>query len=325
MIDKVINDHGGLYNRVTTRIHLHQFTLNECERYAEALALHWSRRQIAEAYMILGGVPYYWSLFDRSLSLGQNVDALLFEEGGELRNEYRQLYASLFRNPEPYISIVEALATSQQGMTRDQLLTKASLSDNGKMSKMLQDLQFCGFIRKYCHLSQKKKDALYQLVDNYTLFYHFWVKNEPQPSRGFWSSLIGRPRYNTWCGLAFERLCFRHIEQIKCALGIQGIITNIRSWHVGKSAEKKGTQIDLLIDRSDGVVTVCEIKYSLSPYVVTEAYRETLLNKIERLSEAFNQSKSVQLVMVSASGVETNKNTDILQRTIPLDALFIES
>lgn len=322
MIEKVINSHGGLYNRVNAKIHLHQFSLKECQQYAEARNLHWSRRHLAEAYMALGGVPYYWSLMDRSLSMPQNIDALLFQDGGSLREEYHQLYASLFTNPDPYVAIVEALATSSQGITRQKLIKKTGLLDNGKLSRMLQDLAHSGFVRKYCHLNQKSKDALYQLVDNYTLFYHTFIKPEPNPGKNYWTAMIGRPQYNTWTGLAFERLCLRHIDNILDGLGISGIVSNVRSWHAVRDQDKKGAQIDLLIDRADGVISVCEMKYSVAPYDITPSYRETLINKLNRLREEMGENKSLQLVLVASAGLKQNENADIIDHVITLDQLF---
>lgn len=322
IIDNVINDYGGLYNRVNHTLHLRQFNLRECEEYAKVRHLNWNRRQIAETYMVFGGVPFYWSLLDPKLSMAQNIDSLMFQEGGVLRNEYHQLYASLFKSPEPYIAIIEALVTSSKGLTREDIITKTKLPDNGKLSSLLQDLIKASFIRKYCHIGQDVKDAMYQLVDNFTLFHHTWIKTEANPSRNYWTSRIGRPDYNTWAGLAFERLCFRHIDQITAALSIAGIVYNVRSWQAPKIEGQRGTQIDMLIDRADDVITVIEMKYTRVSFEITESYHFNINNKISRLEQYMQHSKSVQFVMVSASGVEDNQYADIVQNTITLDQLF---
>ncbi len=322
IIDQVLNNYGGLYNRVNRSIHLHQFSLRECEEYTKTKHLNWNRRQIAETYMIFGGVPYYWSLLNPKLSMGQNIETLLFRTDGELRNEYKQLYASLFKSPEPYISIIEALVSSRKGLTREEIITKTKLADNGKLSAMLQDLIKTSFIRKYCHLGQDVKQAMYQLVDNFTLFYHMWIKTEANPSPNYWTSRIGRPDYNTWAGLAFERICFRHIQQITSALSIGGIVYNVRSWRAPLIKDKQGAQIDMIIDRADDVITMLEMKYTRAPFEINENYRSNLNNKITRLEEHIRNTKSVQLVMVSASGIENNQFSDIVQNVVTLDQLF---
>lgn len=322
IVDKVLNNYGGLYQRVHHSIRVHQFTLHECEEYSKAMRLNWNRRQIAEMYMVFGGVPFYWSLLNPRLSMAQNVEKLLFSEDGELRHEYHQLYASLFKRPEPYIAIVEALVTSRKGLTRREILSKTKMIDNGKVSDLLQDLIKSSFVRKYCHMGQDVKEAVYQLVDNFTLFHHMWIKTEANPSPHYWSSRIGRPDYNAWSGLAFERLCFRHIDQITSALSIRGIVYNVRSWHAPKEKDKQGAQIDMLIDRADDVITVLEMKYTRTPFELTESYQSNLLNKMARLQQYVHNAKTIQLVMISASGIQNNPYADIVQNTLTLDDLF---
>lgn len=238
IINKVIKNHGGLHNRVSVRIHLKPFCLRECELYSEEMGLRFNRRQVLEGYMIMGGVPFYWSQLKPGMSLAQNINQLFFSEDGNLRHEFDDLYDSLFKQPKPYLSIVDALATKKVGMTRTEILRTTQLTDNGKLTEYLENLEYCGFIRKYNCIGMKAKNALFQLMDNYTLFYYKFIKDSYINDAQYWTKITGKPEYNTWCGLAFERVCLQHVEQIKAKLGIQGVITTVYSWSVAGSTDR---------------------------------------------------------------------------------------
>lgn len=322
IINKILKNHGGLHNRVSVKIHLQPFTLHECELYADYKKLGLNRMQIAEGYMVMGGVPFYWSKFNKTKSLAQNIDTLFFSTDGEFRYEYDELYASIFNKPDKYLKIIEALGTKKIGLTRESIVKISGLKDNGQLSQMLENLIYCGFIRKYCHLDKKKKDGIYQLVDNYTLFYYHFIKDSPNHDDNYWMKMSGRPDYNTWCGLAFERVCFLHSRQIKETLGISGILANIYSWHTNAAENHRGVQIDMLIDRADGVIDVCEIKYSKTPYLITANYREELMNKMQLLIESSSKNKAVHLVLITANGLKSNQYSDIVNNSITLNNLF---
>lgn len=324
IINKLIKNHGGLRGRVTTKINIRPFTLKECEEYAAAYRLGMSRRQILEAYMIMGGVPFYWTFIDRSRSLAQNIDEMFFNTDGDLRNEYGDLYASLFRNPEPYIKIISALGSRNMGLSRDEIISAAGIPDNGNVSTMLEDLEYCGFIRKYNHIGYKKKNAVYQLMDSFTLFYYKFMQNNERNDGHFWSHNQGTPLYYNWCGLAFERVCLQHIGQIKAALGIEGIISNVCSWRSEAAAgSAKGAQVDLVIERNDNVIDLCEIKYTKEKFTITSEYNENIQNKRARFIEEFKPTQAVHLVLISASDVHKNSYADEFQRIIYGDSLFL--
>jgi len=269
IITKIIRSHGGLHNRVTYNIPLEPFSLDECEKYVKSRNLVMNRRQILETYMIVGGIPFYWSKLQKGLSQALNIDQLLFSAKGELHNEFDYLYSSLFKNPKPYIAIVTALGRKKKGMTRTELSDASGVSNNGKLADYLESLEHCGFIRKYTCLGKKNKDAVFQLIDNFTLFYFQFMENAPKDEH-FWSKAIGSAAYNVWCGLAFERVCLLHIRQVKRKLGIDGVISEEYSWVTRKDETHPGAQIDLLIDRADDVIDICEMKYSKNPYSVNE-------------------------------------------------------
>lgn len=324
VINKLVKNHGGLRGRVTTKISIKPFTLSECEQYAEANRLGLSRRQILESYMIMGGVPFYWTFMDRSKSLAQNIDDMFFNSEGELHNEYDDLYASLFRNPEAYIKVIHALGTKKIGMSREELIAMANIPDNGKLSTILEDLEYCGFIRKYNHIGFKKKNAIFQLIDPFTLFYYKFMQNNERNDEHFWSHNQGSPLYYNWCGLAFERVCLAHVVQIKSALGIEGIISNVCSWKSTENDNKKdkGAQIDLVIERDDNVIDLCEVKYTKERYTVDSAYNEIIQNKKSRFIQEMHTSKAIHLVLISASDVNKNAFSEEFQKIIVVDSLF---
>ena len=323
IINKVIKNHGGLHNRVSVRIHLKPFCLKECELYTHELGLHFSRRQVLEGYMIMGGIPFYWSQMKAGMSLAQNVNQLFFSEDGALCHEFDDLYDSLFKQPKPYLAIVDALAIKKVGMTRTEILQETGLADNGKLTEYLENLEYCGFIRKYNCIGMKAKNALFQLMDNYTLFYYKFVKGYYINDAQYWTKTLGKPEYNTWCGLAFERVCLQHVEQVKAKLGIQGVITTVYSWSVTGTKEVAGAQIDLLIDRGDDVINLCEIKYAKGQYQITHAVDANLQNKRERFVQETGTSKAVYLTMITTMGLLENSYAWDVQSVVTMDDLFV--
>ena len=294
-----------------------------CELYSEEMGLRFNRRQVLEGYMIMGGVPFYWSQLKPGMSLAQNINQLFFSEDGNLRHEFDDLYDSLFKQPKPYLSIVDALATKKVGMTRTEILQATKLTDNGKLTEYLENLEYCGFIRKYNCIGMKAKNALFQLMDNYTLFYYKFIKDSYINDAQYWTKITGKPEYNTWCGLAFERVCLQHVEQIKTKLGIQGVITTVYSWSVAGSKDKPGAQIDLLIDRSDDVINLCEIKYSKAPFQITNTIDASLQNKRERFIQETGTEKAVHLTMITTMGLSDNPYAWDVQSVVTMDDLFV--
>ena len=324
IVRKLLKNKRGLHNRITYRIHLQPFTLNECEQYAKQRKLGMSRLQLMEGYMALGGIPYYWSLLDKSKSLAQNIDRLSFSKDGELKGEYYELYASLFNHPEKYVAVIETLGKKRSGLSREEIIKEGKLESNGKLSEILEDLENCGFIRKYNMIGMKSKGALYQLIDCYTLFYFRFIQNNNSNDEHFWSKSIGTGEYNSWCGLAFERLCLLHSRQIKTKLGISGIISSEYAWWTDQKDGKRGAQIDLLIDRNDGVINLCEMKYTKVPFQIDASYEANLLNKRARFIEATQTRKAVHITMVSSQGLERNAYADEIQSEVSGGDLFAE-
>ena len=326
MTNKLLGDKGGLHNRVTRKIYLAPFDLNETELFLQSKGIVWTRHQIAECYMIMGGTPYYLDMLDKQYSLPQNIDTIFFAEGAELANEYEFLFRSLFKDSILYRRIVELLAKKKIGMSREDIMKSLKLTSGGKLTEAFNDLISCDFIRKYNAFGNKNNGAMFQLTDLYTLFYLHYVKGNEGIDEHLWSNVIDSPSHRAWSGYAFEQLCLHHIPQIKQKLGILGVQTNVYSWQqkANKEAGAEGAQIDLVLDRRDQVVNLCEMKYSLKPYDITPAYLQKLLDRRETFREATNTNKALHLTLVTASGLKKNAQAGMIQSEIVLDDLFQE-
>lgn len=323
MMKKIIRNKGGLYHRLTCRLYLQPFSLRECEQLADAMALGMRRMQILETYMVLGGVPFYWTLLKKELSVAQNIDMLFFGRQAELKDEFDYLFASLFRYPEEYIRIVEALSRHQNGLTRDEILKETKIAGSGHFSEKLRDLEDCGFIRSYDPFQNQKKESLYQLIDAFTIFHYHFLERK-QKDVHYWSNQINTPRQNTWNGLAFERVCLLHTEQIRNALGISGVLTTACSWVCKADPEKgiEGSQVDLLLVRNDHVINLLEMKYSDKPYAISGQVFDDLQRKRNDLYLATNTTYAIHLTMVTPAGIVQNSYAKDIQSEVTMNDLF---
>jgi AAA+ ATPase superfamily predicted ATPase len=323
IISKIVKNYGGLHNRLTRQIYLEPFTLHECELFAKSKHLGMSRRNILETYMVLGGIPYYWSFLNKGDSQAQSLDRLFFSKNGELVDEYNALYASLFKNPQPYIEVVSALGRKKAGMTRQEIIDAIKKNEGGKLTAVLEELEQCDFIRSYQSIGKKKKDTVFQLIDNFTLFYFKFMDGTKTVEKGHWSKIMQKSVYSAWSGLAFERICLQHVEQIKKALGISGVISNVYSWNYRpKDAGEKGVQIDLLIDRDDNVINLCEIKFSKSEYAIDAEYDRELHRKSDVFAQQTDTQKGVSIVMITTVGLVKNEWSNDINNQIVMDDLF---
>ena len=325
IINKVLKNHGGLHNRVNLRISLQPFTLHECELYAKSMGMRATRYELLEYYMVLGGVAFYWSLLDKGKSVAQNIDSLLFSRTGQLHNEFNDLYDSLFNNPEPYLRVINTLGTIKVGMPRPELLEKIALSSGANITRILDDLEECGFIRKYNAFGKKRNDAIYQLIDNFTLFYFKFMKDNKGGDEHFWSHSYLSPVRYSWVGLAFERVCMQHVNQIKHKLGISGVLTSVSSWSAKSDpVYGQGAQIDMLIERADNVVNICEIKFSQDKYAISQEYSQSLAHKVARFLQTTKTRKTLHLTMITVNGLAHNEYWGMVQSEVVADDLFHE-
>lgn len=317
IITNILNDRGGFHNRVTKRLRLDPFTLGECEEFYKQNGIKLGRDKIIESYMIFGGIPYYLNLYDRKQSLPQNVDSLIFDERGDLHDEYDHLFRSLFKNPNNHEKLIEAMALKRKGLQRTDLADCSGVSDGESLTKALRELVECGFVRKYENYSTKKNGCFYQVIDPFVLFSLNFLK---KPVIKSWQTFTKSPDYYAWRGNAFEIVCLNHIPQIKGALGISGVESAEYSWK--SNAKGGGAQIDLLIDRRDDVINLCEMKCTDSEFVIDRKYREELLHKFTVFTEEAAPKKSVHITMITSNGLKKNEHAEIVQNIIEPDRLF---
>lgn len=321
MINKIINNRGGLHNRVTHRMKIVPFTLSESEKLLKANQVVCSKYQIVEMYSVFGGIPFYINAIEKGLSMQQNINKICFSDDGILKNEFDNLYASLFKNSENHIEIINSLSKKAKGMTRSEIIAAAKIPNGGGTTKVLDELVECDFIRKYYQFDKKNKDCIYQLTDFYSLFYLKFIKDNKQAVNNFWLNAIDNPKRRSWTGYAFELVCLLHTEKIKEKLGIGGILTSEASWR--SSDKENGAQIDLLIDRRDQVVNVCEMKFSINEFTIDKKYEMELRNKIGTFKNETKTRKAVFLTMITTFGVKNNEiYGGLVQNQIIMDDLF---
>ena len=320
MINNLIDNYGGLHNRVTETIVVEPYPLCDCEAFYIGRGIAFNRRQIAEAYMILGGIPYYMDAMDKMLGLNQNIDLLLFEKNARLGNEFNRLYHSLFRHADNHIRVVETLAKNGSGMTRQELSAVSGISDGGGLTKVLAELESCGLAGRSLDIRKRRNGDYFKLTDFYSLFYFKYLKNRKNADPHYWTNYLSDPAHRAWCGYAFERLCVAHIGQIKQRLGISGVITNVYTF---RSAQQKGgAQIDIVIDRRDDTINLCECKYTNKPYSLTEKDAEDIERKKEVFLRETGTKKSIHMTMITADSLSHNAYRNGIQAEIVLDDLF---
>ena len=321
IINKLLKNKGGLHNRITQRIKLEPFNLAETAAFFKSKNAVFEQMQIAQLYMALGGIPFYLDMINVGESAVQNINRLCFEADGALRIEFESLYASLFKKADNHVAVIEALAQKSSGMSRDELIKAAKIQNGGGTTMLLQELEECGFIRKYLSFGKNQRNMLYQLVDFYSLFYLTFIKNTSVLDDDIWVNGVDNPQFRTWSGYAFELLSLHHVREIKQALGISGIQTRTSAWYSTDKLAK--AQVDLVIDRRDGVINLCEMKFSIKPYTIDKKYAEELRNKIGVFREVTKTPKSIFLTMVTSFGLQKNEySTALVQNSLTMDIFF---
>lgn len=321
MVNKLIKNPGGLHNRITEQIYLRPFRLGECEEYIHNNGCLWDKYTILQCYMAMGGVPYYMSLLNPEQSLAQNIDCLFFKKNAPMREEFDELFNALFSQADKYIAVVKALAANREGLLRAEIIEKTKMS-GGSLTKILDNLERCDFIETYAHFKSSVRNTLYRISDPYTLFYFKFLYHKNTKNEHWWTNNMHSHSVEAWQGFSFETLCMAHLEQIKQKLGINGIATEVSTWR--KTGEKvdKGTQIDLLIDRSDRVINLCEMKFSKEPYPITKDYETTLRNRMVIFKAETKTRKSLSTTMITTYGILQGIHSGIVQNEVIMEDLF---
>lgn len=320
IINHLINHHGGLHNRITKRIHLSPFTLHETKAYLRYRQLQLSDYQILLLYMVLGGIPYYLNEVWKGESTFQAVDRICFQKNGLLHNEFNNLYRALFKNSENHEKIIQALASKMRGLTRPELLALTGLSDGGTFTSLLAELEWCDFITAIRPFGKTKKETLYRLQDEYTLFYLKFMRQKKNVN---WQQLAATQSWKAWSGFAFENLCIKHVDQIKQALGISGVYSETAGFSLPGTNTQPGTQIDLLIDRKDEVINVCEAKFYDKPFALSKAQALAIKQKIDIFQTHSGSTKSHFATLITTYGITPNQHSiGFIQQVITMDDLL---
>ncbi len=317
MIQQIIRNKGGLHNRVTQKIGLLPFTLHETRLFLKSRNIKYTPYDVLQVYMIMGGVPHYLEKLRRGKSVAQNIDRLCFEKDGILKDEFNELYSSLFEDSGKHLSIIEALAASNKGITRQELIKKSGIPSGGDFSLKLEELKESGFISEYSYYGNKKQLSLYRLSDEYSRFYLKFIRNNKTGGAGTWQRLHKTQSYASWSGFSFETVCLKHIYQVKRGLRIDAIFSTNSSWF------NKNAQVDLLIDRDDNVMNICEMKFYNAPFVIDKKYYQNLKNKIAELQQETRTRKNIFLVMVTTYGLKENEySRELVQQALDITVLL---
>lgn len=322
IVDRLLSNKGGLYNRVTQEMHLAPFTLKECEEYYREHGVVMDRYDQVQCYMAIGGIPYYMSFIDPGYSLAQNIDRLLFTRNGLLTLEFGRLFGSLFSSPEPYKQVIRLLADYREGLKREDIAKLLNMSSGGTLSKLLEALVVSDFVTRYQYFGKSKREVYYKLTDFYSLFYIRFVEKGRRMNVDYWQNNQLTPSVTAWRGLAFEDVCMVHVQQIRQALGILGVQSEASPWHYVSVVKKMGAQIDLLINRSDRIVDICEMKFCVNTYRMDKKADESIRNKIQVVMDTVRGRKAIHPVIVTTYGLAKNEYSSRIQRVITMDDLF---
>ncbi len=321
MIKKIVKNKGGLHNRLTQRIQLKPFNLLETEQMLKRNKIKFTRYDIIQIYMAIGGIPHYLEKIKAGESVSQSLDRLCFQKDGFLRNEFDNVFASLFEQHDNHEAIIRVLAKVRKGMTRTEILIKSKIKSGGTLSKTIEELEESGFIEKYFPY-RGKKDSVYRIIDEYSLFYIKFIEKSRPSDNHVWMKLAGQQSYKIWSGFSFETICIKHISQIKEGLKISGINSNSGSWIEKKSLNN--AQIDLLIDRDDNVINLCEMKFYNSEFTIDKKYALEIAKKVDAFVLSTKTRKSIFVTFLTTYGIKKNEYSKrIVQNELTMNHLFL--
>jgi len=331
MLRRIVHAKGGLHNRITQRVRLDPLTIRETDAYLAARKVRFKPIELLELYMALGGVPYYLNLVPRGRSVAQVLGALCFEHSAPLQDEFRNVLASLFNDPDQHVAVLRALIRNKEGMSREELLEALGRTSGGSLNRLLQELEEAGFIARVEPYGRKVKSSLFRVIDQFTLFHWKWITAAAKGilARGgaqHWSAISQTAGYRSWTGYAFESLCLTHAKELQIALGIENLVVSLGSWrHVARphAAAQQGAQIDLLFDRRDGVINLCELKFSTEPFTVTKSYAQELQAKLLIFEQQTKTRKRVIITLVAPLGLKPNIwSSDLIEQVVDAKAFL---
>jgi uncharacterized protein len=319
MVQKIIKNKGGLHNRVSRKIRLLPFNLQETKLFLKSRGIKYTDYDTLQVYMAIGGVPHYLEKLQKGLSVSQNIDRLCFSKDGVLNEEFKQLYASLYDDSERHMIIIRALAETNKGLTRKELVKNSGIASGGDFSLKLEELIESGFVSEYAYYHNKKQLTLYRLSDEYSKFYIKFIEKNKNGGEGTWQTLSASQSYKSWSGFTFETVCLKHVKQIKKALKIDAIYSTNHSWF------NENTQVDLLIDRADNIINLCEMKFYNAQFTIDKKHYLNLKNKVAELHTDTKTRKNIYLTMITTFGVKENEySKELVQNDLNMSCLFVE-
>ena len=331
MLDNLIHAKGGLHNRLSDQMQLKPFTLAETKQFLDARGIKKELHAILQLYLAMGGIPFYLEKISPKLSVAQNINQLCFNPDGFLYSEFDDLYSSLFNHSDEHIELIRLITASREGIEREMLVKKAKLtSDGGHFTKRLKELEEAGFIQSFIPYGKKNRGVYFRIIDEYSLFYLTWI--EPVKSQlkllgdatHYWENKSQTQPYKIWAGNAFEALCFKHINQICSALQIKQLVMGVSGWRYSGGDNEPGAQIDLLIDRNDGAINVCEIKFHNEPFVIDKTYAKTLQHKLDCFRKVVGKKKELFLTFITVNGLKLNMySRELVEAEVGLEDLFV--
>lgn len=330
MLEKLIYAKGGLHKRITRKILLEPYKLKETQQFLKSRGIQLNQKQILDLYMAIGGIPFYLRAVNKGLSAAQNIDALCFEKNGLLYNEFKNLFESLFEKAETNLTIVREIVKQGNKISRENLIQATGIPSGGSFNKRLDELEAAGFIQSYLPFGRTKRDQFYKVIDEFTLFHLKWIEpflaskmmNEEQ---GYWQKMVKTPAVSSWAGYAYEAICYKHVAQILKALGMEKVVYLAGSWQSipKKGSKEEGVQIDLLFDRQDGAVTICEIKYSEKPFVIDKPYAKKLMQKCDLFEQSFKTNKQIFIALITTMGLKPSLwSKELVHQEVTLKDLF---
>jgi AAA+ ATPase superfamily predicted ATPase len=330
IIKKIINNKGGLHNRITRTIHLEPYNLRDTKRFLNYRGVKLNNQQVAQLYMAIGGIPYYLSYVEKGLSAAQNLENLAFRRKSFLLEEFNNLFSALFEDADIYINIVRTIARNRYGIEQEELFSSIrDLSKGGRGTDKLKALEDASFIMRFKPHLHSRKGIYYKVIDEYTLFYFHWIDplKESLLTRGmkknYWDSIQSTPEWYSWSGYAFEAICYKHVFQISEALNMSPTaLTSTWKYTPTKNTKENGAQIDLLFDRKDNAITLCEIKYTMQPFEITKKYANQLSIKMDVFKNVTRTKKQIFFVMISANGLKKNMYSEMIDGVVTLADLF---
>jgi len=323
MRDKIVANKGGLHARITCNLHLSPFSLQETERYLASRGIEWDRYQITQTYMALGGIPFYYSLLDPNLSFAQNMDRLFFNDSALLKLEFDELYSALFDNADLYTSIVQLLSGHESGLVSKEIFQSLP-SNSSNITRAIKNLERSDMVEKWLQYGNKRRGAVYRLTDFFSLFYFKFLAGNLSHDDEWWSNHLESGIVYDWMGHSFELVCMKHHKQIKSALGIRGMATSLSTWQAKPNKEEgtPGGQIDLIIERADRIIHLCEMKFCTDTYRIKPEYERRLRDRSGLFKELTKTNKTVVHTFITTYGVANGKNKSIVHSEVTMDDLF---